>query len=272
MISFTTNATLADFIRLKYFLPNVLRVFGERLSELVVIIDAKPEEGRISVLQQSNKKHTPLSGQLIAELSGLDKRIRFAELDYSQVKDISRKWFAQDSIIRCQAGTPIFAFLYGLEISQSPRVFRSDCDMLFNDKGFIDKINEAEESIDLIQPPFLRDMPGEFSSRAFFVNRQAIERKLPLQPAKLGFLRQLHRRYHQRPVFMALEQIFEHNIQRNNLNCVKQTTALGHTMHLPKREDFHDANIEEIISRFNSGIIPAAQLAKAHDFAVSCWQ
>jgi len=267
-ISFVTNATLQDGKRLKIFLPAVISVFDSVLEELIVIVDRKPESGRIKKLHVGTQNLFFDPEDILLELK--DPRIRFENLDYSKVTAISSKWFSKRNVIRCQAGTPIFAFLYGIEICKLPYIVRSDCDILFSDSGFIEKAKHLLPSFDLLQMPFLNNDLVAFSSRCFYVNMKNLERKLPLKISRLDPIRQLHRMLKLLPTYMALEQTLERNIQMGIISCYRFTTEDGYSMHIPYRKDFD--NLESIADRFIKGQIPSEQLSLQHDFSRAYWQ
>lgn len=267
-ISFVTNATLHDGKRLKIFLPAVIRVFDSVLEELIVVVDRKPESGRIKKLQAGAPELFFDPDDILLELK--DPRVRFENLDYSNVATVSSKWFSKRNVVRCQAGTPIFAFLYGIEICKLPYIVRSDCDILFSDSGFIEKAKYLLPSYDLLQMPFLNNHLVSFSSRCFYVNMSNMERKLPLKISKLDPIRQLHRMLKLLPTYMALEQTLERNIQMGIISCYRFTTGDGYSMHVPYRKDFDD--LEHIADRFIKGQIPSEQFNLQHDFNRVYWQ
>lgn len=270
MISFVTNATEKDYGRLKLFLPNVLRAFGIYIQELVIVVDKLQEEGRIKQMH-ANSDNINSNAEAIYNLIKIDDRIRIIDLDYQKVEQISQKWFNLDKVIRCQAGTPIFAFLYAIEMAQYPLVIRADCDVIFHNKKIVEKLLQEAQYYDLIQFPFLNDDIIPFSTRAFFINKDRIARILPIDMARLDILRQIHRIFIGRNHYLALEQIIETNIKKNVLKSFTMSSEFGYTMHISKRSDFIDADIDTIIVSFNNGIIPHKQLLTQHDFFKKYW-
>ena len=146
MVSFVTNATLKDAVRLDVFVPHVLAVFDGSIDELIIVIDGLREAGRISRLHQSEAIADTITPTYLEKLKTTDTRIKIINCDYSQVKSISRKWFNQPEVIRCQDGTPIFAFLFGIEQCKNEKIIRSDCDMFFYENGFLDAIHQDQET------------------------------------------------------------------------------------------------------------------------------
>ncbi len=216
----------------------------------------------------AEEKH--IDKDFLAKLRAADARIRIVDCDYSRVKEISRKWFNRNKMIRCQAGTPIYAFLFGLEQCKNNKIIRSDCDILFFNNGFMDQLN-TDDHPDIVQLPRLNDEPIEFSTRQFFIQKQNIEKKLPLAPFKLDLIRRLHRYVNNRSSYLALEQMIQLNIEKGKLTFEKYSTRLGYTMHVSKRQEFADKDIAFVEQLFRSGKIPVLQLAYNHDYQKELW-
>ncbi|HZV69762.1 MAG TPA: hypothetical protein VFG10_09465 [Saprospiraceae bacterium] len=270
MFSFVTNATLNDAVRLDVFIPHVLKVFDSHIDELLIVIDAKTEEGRIKHLHATDIINPKINDAYISRIQALDYRIRFIKCDYSEVKVISPKWFNKKNINRCQAGTPIFAFLFGIEHCKNEKIIRSDCDILFFDKGFIDRLWN-DNNHEMIQLPRLNNTWNSFSSRSFYIDRRKMEMKLPLTAYKLNLIRQLHRFLKKRPPYLALEQMLDAAIRKDKFNFEKCSTASGYTMHIAKREEFRNIIIHEVERKFRQGFIPPQQLNYNHDYKEEAW-
>jgi hypothetical protein len=266
-ISFVANATLNDGIRLKYFVPSVLTTFGSVLEELIVIVDHRQEDGRIKMHQNQNIINK-LDQAAISNLID-DPKLKFIDLDYNRLDEISLKWFGRKGINKCQDGTPIFAFLFGIENCKLPYILRSDCDVLFRNKGFIQESFNLLPHYDLLQTPFMNDLAIPFSTRSFFINRDRVEKKLPMKVLQLDLLRSWHRRLLNRPPYMALEQMFEYNILKEHLNCFKFSTKTGLSMHIPFRRDFDD--IEQVVTAFLADDIPTGQFSEQHNYKREYW-
>jgi hypothetical protein len=271
MLSFVTNATLNDAIRLEIFIPHILNVFGTFVDEIIVILDTRAEEGRIKSLHSSNAFVTIADEQFLLRLKSLDKRIKIFNCDYTRVDEISIKWFGRPSINRCQAGTPIFAFLFGIENCNSDCIIRSDCDIFFYNNGFLEQLLR-NKSADLIQLPMLNDDLIPFSSRSFYIDRTRVEARLPLKAYRLDLLRRLHRFMKNRSSYMALEQIFQLNIDNDKIHVERQTTRWGYSMHISKREYFTEPYIHDVERSFRLGQVPEAQLRYKHDFHRELWR
>ncbi len=272
-ISFVTNATKKDLLRLKYFIPYSIKVFSDYIDEYIILIDELNEEGRILHLHE-NVSSIEISDTDINELKKIDSRIKIMKLDYSTLKAVSKKYFNKNSVIRCQAGTPLFAFLSCLEVAKNSIVFRSDCDMFFYDKGFIEEAIVSAQSNAIVQPPYMSGSFGNnfFSSRAFFVNKMKLAQYLPFKHIKLDIFRAVHRKIKGRSVFLALEQIINHESSRNELKVKYIDTSFGRSMHICKKEEFLLPDINFIIDKFTCGEIPAMQLNEQHNFKDEYWK
>src|SRR5688500_13631006 len=88
--SFVTNATDKDGVRLKSFIPHVLHQFGNQIDELLVVVDSLSEVGRIKQLHGSDFNIIPLE---LLKSTILDPKVKFINLDYSKLDEISYKWF-----------------------------------------------------------------------------------------------------------------------------------------------------------------------------------
>jgi hypothetical protein len=273
-ISFVTNSTRKDYLRLKYFIPAALKVFGDRISEFLIVLETKAEEGRIAAQHSSinNIDGHILSDDRIELIKSIDSRIRFIKTDYNNINDISQKYFNEDNVIRCQTGTPIFAFLYGIENAKEDLIFRADCDVIFYDNGFINNSLNEMNNFDVIQPPLLKNRSTQnFTTRAFFINRKRINKKFPLTLHKLDVFRRFHRKLFGRATVHSLEEIFYHNSQQGKLDIKFLSSDLGNTMHICTREEFALENIPEVIDNFTNGNIPIVQKNFIDNFNINFW-
>ena len=258
---------MQDGIRLRHFLPAVLRQFDERMSELIIVVDAAQEEGRIKMLHTSSYEYIPIE-QIKEEIT--DPRVKFIPLDYEQLDKVSKKWFSMKGINRCQSGTPVFGFVYAIEMAVNDVVLRTDCDMIIQNRGIDDALLHFAKDYDLIQLPWLKDGAFPLTSRAFGINKTRVMTKLPLRLARLDLLRLLHRRFMGRPAYLALEDTLRLNIQTGKLSSIQLDTTQGRTMHISTRREFRD--IGKVIDQFQHGYIPQLQLLEEHDFQGKFWK
>jgi len=214
LFAIATNACLHDHEILAYTVPSWLRMFGDKLSNIWIIVDTDPPSGRIGSRSDIESNNKALH-KCLQNLACADSRIRFMELRDILLEVLSRKWFGKVIAPRCHAGTPILPFVAAFEAPGAELVLRVDCDMLFCDRGWMSQACEllSNDEADLVEPP--RCGNGTAASPA--VSTRALMMKpvmfswrcLPLKAYRLDWLRRLHRRLNGRNTFVALEQMFE---------------------------------------------------------------
>lgn len=257
--------------------PSWLRTFGDRLSEVLLLVDERPSSGRIA--QQHRKVFE--NGQLHGALAGLvklDPRIRYSVLNYDSVARTGQKWFQESNILRCQAGTPIFAFAQAIEESSGDIVLRTDADMLFCDNGWVDqaiRILQRNES-DVVEPPKLgMEIHPSYqlvSTRAFMVKRsEFVSNCLPLKAHRLDFARRLHRFLGGRSSWLALEEIFEKEKKSNRISHTILQPQLGFSVHVYNREDARAESFAKMISLIESDRVPAEQIEQGWNLVREAW-
>src|SRR5690349_15573320 len=105
-----TNASVADGPTLVQTVPHWVRVFGKSIHEIVVVVDDQPLTGRIAQLHAGSANAAALSAS-VQELESRYNFLRSVPLSSLNAGDIQRKWFGSAQPVRCQAGTPILAFV-----------------------------------------------------------------------------------------------------------------------------------------------------------------
>ena len=135
-LSVASNATVADGPTLLRVVPHWLRVFGGQVSEIVIVVDTAPLTGRIAELQRGQSNRERLQ-EAIRTLEGADSRVRFVSLSCIEETALQRRWFGKARPVRCQAGTPILAFVAAIDCAKSNIVLRCDSDMLFCERGWL---------------------------------------------------------------------------------------------------------------------------------------
>ncbi len=275
--SIAANVCSADSALISYTVQNWLRVFAERLSEILLVVDERPLSGRIAEQQRRVFE----SGELYAaldEVVKVDPRIRYCVLNYGSVARTGQKWFQESNILRCQAGTPIFAFAQAIEESSADIILRTDADMLFCDSGWVDQaigILQRNE-IDVVEPPKLgMDLRPSYqlvSTRAFMVKRSAfVANCLPLKAHRIDLARRVHRFINGRSSWLALEEIFEKEKKSNRIRHTILQSQLGFSVHVYNREDVHVAGFQEMISLVESNRVPAAQIKQGWNLVREAW-
>jgi hypothetical protein len=273
-ISLVTNVSLLDEARFRHTVPSWVRVFGERLSELVVIVDGLRPTGRIATAQGPLPDYAEFQRGL-ERLAQLDPRVRIVPLPEERaLEPVARRWFMRGRPLRCQAGTPILAFVYALESASSPLVLRCDCDMLFFESGWLEEACarlHTQRAL-IVEPARLGgDHAETVSTRAMLTCPRELKRALlPMRAHRLGLARRLHRRLLGRPDWLALEQMLELERRRGRLEHVILPEALGYSVHVATRADAARPGFEHCVAGIEAGAVPAAQ-AGSWNFRSDAW-
>ena len=255
-----TNACLFDDIRIIPIVKSWLRVFSSSLNKIIIVLDPTKPTGRIANLH--NK-----SGSLGAVLKAINSLIEFdsrIELNYlpeMELQDlqIASKWFSAKRIPhRCQAGTPIYPFVYSMTRATDELVLKVDCDMVFHDKNILLAASELINinGYDLVEPYRWADGMESVSTRAFFFNPiKFIDNCLPMKHARLDPFRSIHRSLKGLPTIMALEATLEKERLKSNIKHCVMKKDFGWSVHIGKRSDFLFQKIEILISQIESGLL-----------------
>jgi glycosyltransferase involved in cell wall biosynthesis len=275
--SIAANVCAVDSAIILHTVPNWLRVFGDKLQELLLIVDEEPSTGRMAAHHQQRYTNRELYAA-IEKLKDLDPRIRFTVLDYNRARDLSQKWFGEPNVVRCQSGSPTFGYTYAIEQASSEIILRLDCDMLFFDGGWVTTAIELLESetLDLVEPPKMgMDFHGyenTISTGAFMLKRSNfVSRCLPLKAHRLDWPRRVHRTLKGRPTFLSLEEIFKKEKERGRIRHRLLDSSLGCSVHVYTREYAHVEHLHRIISKIESGLIPDEQVAHGWNLTLDLW-
>jgi len=260
MINIVTNVSIYDGIRIKHTIPNWVRIFGSKIESIRIIVDEKPVEGRIKSLHSNNKIIYSVD-ESICDLLNKYPFINVEKLNYAEAEEISSVFFKKGNPIRCQFGTPIFAFLKGIHSIDEGIILRTDCDLLYYDEGWVEKSIHllTDNKYDIIEPPIPGEIDYGFSSRCFLVNKKKFMEKMPIKAYKLDPLRRIDRILNKRSVYLALEQMFQKEIDRNYLLCKKMENNLGFSIHFNHPNDFRINDIEDVIDRIEKDSLPDKQ-------------
>jgi hypothetical protein len=276
-VSVVTNASPLDVDRLRLVIPHWLRVFGTALRELHVVIDPTPPVGRLAAPQGSNGTLADVR-EFLASLERSDRRIHSQTLvPGARLEAMLAKWFGADRPIRCQAGTPIAAFVAAFEAASGPIVLRADCDMLFHEAGWLDAATRmlVAGEADLVEPSRCgrRGPPTPLvSTRALLIHAERWRAHvLPLQARRLDWPRRLHRRLSGRPPWLALEQTLSHAVERGRIMMVHMPEELGCWLHISTREEARLAIMPRVAAAMEAGLIPAEQRLAGHNFSAASW-
>jgi len=262
MISFVTNASRSDAVRIRQVVPHWLSTFGDRIDELIVVYDDVPASGRIAALHGPSPDPAVIRAAL-RDVSVLDRRIRVVELPPpGRAKEVPGRWFSRGRPVRCQAGTPIFAFVYAIDQGRSDVVLRADCDMFFHEAGWLTEAARLIRSgaVDLIEPPRLDGEPGPVSSRVLILSPRSLRTRgrLPLRAHQLDVLRRWHRRLVGRPPWLAFEQMLQREVDEGRMTH-RVLKGGGFSLHVASRVDMDLAAAAGVAARVQGDDLPARQ-------------
>jgi hypothetical protein len=276
MFAIVTNACLHDHEILAHTVPSWLRVFGDKLSSVWIIVDSDPPSGRIGSRRDIDLNRAALQ-RCLKYLVSADSRTHVIALEEIPLEAVSRKWFGEVISSRCQAGTPILAFASAFEAVEAALVLRADCDMLFYERGWLSQACEIllNDEADLVEPPrcgFTGSDNTAISSRALMMKPAAfIACYLPIKACRLDWLRRLHRWFHGRSTFVAFEAMLEFQRKKGRFRHVILDSSLGCSIHVIDRCLSPSDWFEVVIRRIEKGDLTSAQSAQDWNFARSAW-
>ncbi len=275
--SMATNASTLDADRLRVVIPHWLRTFAGSLTELTVVVDPTPPTGRIAALHGSIGSLDQVRS-VLAEFAQGDSRVKVENLPFGdRLSCVLRKWFGAERPIRCQAGTPIAAFIAAFEAASGPLILRADCDMLFYESGWLDAAARAlsEDAADLVEPAPCGGLgPGYpvVSTRALMIHAgHWRDRILPLRAARLTGVRRVHRFLTGRPTWLALEQMLAKEEEQGRIRVAHLPEALGCSLHVATRDQATKPYIPMVVASMEAGAIPATQRRAGQNFCDSAW-
>jgi hypothetical protein len=255
MFSIASNVCLADWALVRHTIPSWLRVFGSSVAEVVVVVDDRPPIGRIAELNPDLWDEDKLWHEL-SLLKRSDSRVRVVRLSECPSQAVSEKWFGKSRPVRCQAGTPILAFICALETAHYDCVLRTDSDMLFHEAGWLKAAENLLEQGAVVEPPRLAVETQAVSTRALMVKRSCFAKCLPIKPWRLSSLRRLHRAIKGRPTWLALEQMLEREKIRGRIKHSILPRTLGFSVHVVRRQYSIEPWFESMVKRVETGDIP----------------
>jgi hypothetical protein len=274
MFGIASNASLADGDLVMHVIPHWFRVFGESLEEVVVVLDDKPPVGRIANQNRGlfNKERAIES---LDRLRRLDPRFRWVSLSSLDIGGIQKKWFGRHRPYRCQDGSPILPFVATVEVMKADIVLRCDSDMLYFDNGWSRRIVSAlqAEEFDLYEVPRL--VEGTYagiSSRAFFLRRSQLDKKLPLRSVYIDPLRVVYRTLQKRSRYKSLEQMLERAIERRQFTFHRDLGPApdGYSVHGARRQYAVEPWYPEAVQGIEAGRLPELQ-RNSWDLSPAAW-
>ncbi|MEJ2009477.1 MAG: hypothetical protein P8Z30_15200 [Acidobacteriota bacterium] len=278
MFAIATNACAHDSEIISCTLASWLRVFGNRLDRVHVIVDGRPASGRIAANRAHVQADPSRLWDVLAHLAQSDSRVHVSALgEIPQERSLST-WFTEGAPDRCQAGTPIRAFVAAFEAPDAEFVLRADCDMLFWENGWLAEGMRLlrKGQTDLVEPPRLGHAAGggggRISTRALMLRPSVFhQRCLPIVPHRLGLVRRIHRRLHGRPTWLALEQMLEVERRRGGIRHVILDNAMGYSVHIDQRSFPSREWLEGVVGRIEAGDVTPAQRRLGWNFSTEAW-
>jgi hypothetical protein len=268
VFSIATNVSLADTQMIGYTVANWLRVFGDRVQEVVVVADLRPLSGRIARQHEGRIESVERLMSALHALCSSDRRVRTLVLNGDgQMAASARRWFGVTGLVRCQDGTPVGPMVHAIEMARGPLVLRADCDMLFCENGWLAEGERLLRSgeVDVLEPPRLGmstgRLPGVVSTRAILVLPERLGVRLPLRTHRLDPLRGLHRRLQGRPPWVSLETMLERAKSRGRIVHRIMDETLGFSLHVYTREHALRAGFSRVIAAVEAGRVPEGQPA-----------
>jgi hypothetical protein len=285
VITISTNVCAADDVRIRHTLPSWLRAFPE-VDEFVVVVDESPPSGRIARLHQGHRNLSALYSELQV-ICAQDSRVKVVPLRSADREAMLSKWFGPRWIgqypffspprpIRCQAGTPIWAFIFAVEVAAGDTVLRTDCDMLFSNSGWLKEAARLLESgnADLVEPRRVGELSDnyQFSTRAFALNKQNFAKRLPISASVLDPARFLHRLALGRPPWLALEQMIQRAHARGRLSATMLPAEFGSSMHVATHQQASLPWFYKVPPLVELGQFPEEQVRQGLNFSPEAWK
>jgi len=284
-ISLVTNACANDINRIRLIFPHWFSVFGDRISDFTVMLDRYPSTGRIATLHTTegalgHSEKLSAVEVLLYEQMAMEPRMRVLDVPMGAARvAIGHKWFGARgaSIDRCQAGTPVAAFIAALEAGRERFVLRADCDMLFHEAGWLDAAIAllASGDADMVEPPRHRPDRGDFkvTTRATMIDAPAFVRKiLPMKPHSLDPLRSFHRWVRGCPSWLSLEQMLQKERGAGRLRYVVLSPELGQWLHVTSNDEAGLPMMPSVAEAVRLGHIPDSQRRAGWDFVAEAWE
>jgi hypothetical protein len=277
--SLVVNAGLADSDVICKTLPHLLRTHRGQFGEVLLVVDGRPPTGRYA-------QSVVASTESIRSAASSCDNVRVIGVDRSAASraEINRVWFGRSRVAdRCFAGSPIFAYVFGLHHARMPYRIHMDCDMLVHDPG---PQSWAEKGVELLQANpdvmFVNPMMGpsgavhefrvaidetrglrlahSFSSRCFMYDAAALTRQfLPLRLEHWGPFRAAWCWLHGRSSLLPFEHMVAHQLERQALWRCELPDEDGFTIHGWSKTFFTQDRIDNVIRSVEAGSTPPGQ-------------
>jgi hypothetical protein len=276
------NATKIDGSVLSHTIPHLLRTHKDTIARLTVVIDERKRTGR---LQAAEAEHDVV--QMLSEIASVvsSTPINVVRLDYSQAKATMRRWFGNERVAaRCAGGTPLLAFLFGMDQASAEYVLRTDCDMMYFDgsspygwlsaaRRLLDDYPDIYFVSPYLGPPGCSGSNGiiakkgetglrlgqAFSTRCFFYKRSKLESLLPLARAMHPLPKRFQYCAQGRSGERALEESIAMTLKaRGTYRCdLEPSSAIA--IHVAHRRRFAEPGFESIVCDVEHGRFPECQ-------------
>jgi hypothetical protein len=282
--SLIINVARGDTPILEYTLPHIIDSHKVWFAEVIVVIDEKPSEGRI----RQNYQQYSLEAlyEALAKVRGRGYKFRQEAISYrsEDVQRVFSKWFGNPRVtFRCAGGTPIYAFLYGLDVASYDFRLHLDSDMLIHDPGPASWAQKAIEVLRMVPEilfvnqrwgiqtaanPAPKELPsfdlgyGQrvsqiFSSRCFLFSRQKLnESFLPIMPKKHPIAKRLIYKIQNRSPYIALEQMISSALSHKGLYRADLDLDWGCNLHAWDKGIFQDRYVNDVLQRIEIGQFP----------------
>ena len=275
------NVTNIDGSVVSHTIPHLLRTHKDTICRLTVVIDERKRTGR---LQAAETKHDVVRTlDEIASVVG-STAINVVRLDYCQAKATMRRWFGNERVAaRCAGGTPLLAFLFGMDQASAEYVLRTDCDMIYFDASPCGWLTDGRRLLDdysdiyfvspYLGPPGGSDSNGvtaekgetglrlshAFSTRCFLYKRSKLETLLPLVRAIHPFPKRVQYCAQGRSEERALEESIAMTLKaRGTYRCdLEPSSAIA--IHVAHRGRFAEPGFESIVCDVEHGRFPECQ-------------
>jgi hypothetical protein len=284
--SLVMNVTVGDVPILEHTIPHILSSHKIEFAEVIVVVDELKAQGRI--LEQSRQYSL---ADLFSSLEAIRERgyeFRQISVDYgiAAVRQTFYEWFGNARVgFRCAGGTPIYAFLYGLDQSYNDFRLHLDCDMLIYDprpQSWVEEAVRVIEENDRIlfvnqgwgpccsdcaplerKTAFDMDtgqrVAQTFSTRCFLFSMSKLRKQfLPMKAAQHPFPKTVYYRAQGRSPFVPLEQMIAHRLDITGMFRCELDRSWGYSLHAWDKQVFNHSRIGEVIRRIQDGRTPNA--------------
>jgi hypothetical protein len=275
------SVTDIDGAIISHTIPHILRTHKDTICRLTIVIDERKRTGRLQTVEAKQDIARTLDD--IALVAG-NTALNVVDLDYSQAKATMRRWFGNERVAaRCAGGTPLLAFLFGMDQASAEYVLRADCDMLYFDASPYGWLSDGRHLLDdypdiyfvnpYLGPPGGKNSNGitaqksetglrlscAFSTRCFLYKRSKLEDLLPFARAMHPLPKRAQYRVQGRSGERALEQSIAMTLRaKGRYRCdLEASSAIA--IHVARRRRFSEPGFSSIVCDVEHGHFPECQ-------------